>query len=135
MNDVDFVYRKIVQEMPDGLDRAIMLVLLTNHVGKDKSILGADLVKKVRQYYPQAGELHRKVRLAINAMRKKGYLICSAPGSSGGYWLAADQSEVVEFISTELVPKIEDMSVTKNIMYEAAMKQLGRVYQEKLLHV
>jgi len=67
-------------------------------------------------------------------MRKKGYLICSAPGSKGGYWLAADQSEVVEFISTELEPKIADMSVTKNIMYDAAMRQLGRVYQEKLIN-
>lgn len=135
MNDVDFVYRRILMEMKDGLDRAIFFVLLNEHVGKEKSILGADLVKKVRMFYPQEGELHRKVRMAINAMRKKGHLICSAPGSKGGYWLAADQTEVLEFISTELEPKIADMSVTKNIMYDAAMRQLGRVYQEKLIHV
>ena len=48
MNDVDFVYRRIVMEMKDGLDRAIFLVLLNEHVGKDRSILGADLVEKVR---------------------------------------------------------------------------------------
>lgn len=134
MNDVDFVYREIIRNMPDGLERAILLVLLTGHVGKDKSILGADLVKKVRQYYPQEGELHRNVRKEINTMRKKGHLICSSPGSKGGYWLAADQCEVIEFIAMELEPKIQDMSVTKNIMYEAALRQLGMVYQERLIN-
>lgn len=134
MSEIDHKYRQIVISMDKGMGQMVFSILL-DHVGKKKSILGSKLVYKLKQFFPDdnSTDLQRKMRLAIADLRKQGYLIASAPGKLGGYWLPANRKEFDEFIRHEFIKKIEDMAITKNILVTAADKQLGLVYQERFI--
>ena len=69
------------------------------------------------------------MRQAIHDLRRAGFLICSAPGEDGGYFMAATLEEFEEFCERELHPKAVDMLETESAMRAAARQQFGEATQ------
>ena len=61
------------------------------------------------------------------------WLICSAPGEDGGYYLAATREEFNEFCDRELHPKAMDMLETESAMKAAARRMWGDAVQMELI--
>jgi DNA-binding transcriptional regulator PaaX len=124
------IYEQKVREMPVGLNRAALQVL-SFHIGRARTIGRADLVEALRGCGFDVQE--RLVRRAIHDLRRAGHLVCSAPGESGGYYLAATLDEFREFCDRELHPKAIDMLETESKMKEAARQQFGDASQAQLI--
>lgn len=122
-------YEDLLQNMPTGLDRAVLRVL-SQRFGRSKAIGRGLLVQTVGKLGFSAHE--RQIREMIKELRRQGHLICSAAGSNGGYWMAADRKEFEEFGRQEFEAKIIDMSETWRAMQKAADQQFGTVVQERL---
>ena len=72
--------------IPSGLDKELLSILRRYGMGRQHA-LGRDyIVRHARIAYP--GLRERVVRQSIHDLRRAGYLVCSAPGESGGYYLA-----------------------------------------------
>jgi len=99
--------------------------ILTRHIGREHAIARADLVDDVRRLtrHPYTD---RQVRAAINALRKQGWLICSAGGVGGGYWLAKNRGEVLEFLEREVRPRAMDLLAIEKAMRQAMLEQFGQ---------
>jgi len=119
-------YDLLIAEMPVNLERAVLRVL-SFHVGKKNAIGRDQLVETVRMNWPDAHE--RQVRQGIHDLRRKGRLICSMPGEDGGYYMAANLEEVLEFLERELHPKAVDMLETESTMKASARQQFGDASQ------
>ena len=104
----------ILANLPSGLDRAL-LSILRFHIGKDNAISRDDLLEMLKMHGWETGD--RAVRLQINLLRKQGVLICSCGGRNGGYYLARDWSELLDYINAELHPRAMDL-----LEQEAALK-------------
>lgn len=122
-------YDALLKTMPAGLDRAILRIL-SPRVGRERAVGRAALVKMVHQLGINAHE--RQVREEIKELRRQGHLICSAPGESGGYWMAANRMELERFGQQEFEAKIIDMSETWRAMQKAADQKFGQGVQESL---
>ena len=99
----------------DLLRRAILRTLAF-HAGRTNPISRTDLVRAVSIY--NASE--RQIREQIKQLRRAGHLIGSAPGVDGGYYLITSLEEFNDFMCTEYMAKIKDMSETVKAMNEAA---------------
>ena len=111
------------------LKRAILRTL-SFHRGRLNPISRTDLVRAVSIY--NASE--RQIREQIKQLRRVGHLIGSAPGVDGGYYLITSLEEFNDFMCTEYMAKIKDMSQTANAMTKTARTQFGYlVDQPKLL--
>ena len=86
---------EILADMPVGLERAIMSVLLF-HVGIENRISKQYLISQLASSGFAVGSytnIQRKVGVAVSELRKAGFLICS--NSSGrGYWIAKNAEEI-----------------------------------------
>jgi len=127
-------YEVELANMPVGLDRAILRVL-SYHVGKTAAIGRMDLVRQVGQLGCATTE--RQLREAIKQLRRgkdgqPSYLICSAAGEDGGYYLASSRQEYEEFRKIEYAGKISDMAETMSAMDQAAQKAFGAGVQPGL---
>lgn len=122
-------YESQIKNMPVGLDRAILRVL-SYHRGREQAIGRSDLVRQVAQLGCAATE--RQVREEIKQLRRDGYLICSAAGEDGGYYMAETLAEFEEFAQVEFIGKIADMSETLSRMRESANKNFGSGVQPAL---
>jgi hypothetical protein len=122
-------YDELVKTMPVGLERAVLRIL-SQRVGRTLVIGRMSLVNETMKMGFQANE--RQIREAIKYLRRQGHLICSAPGSNGGYWMAANLTELDEFGHQEFEAKISDMSETWRAMKKAAKKKFGTAVQERL---
>ncbi len=123
-------YEEMIQNMPAGLDRAILRIV-DFHRGKSAAIGGEELTRQVGMSGFHID--HRTVREMIKALRRKKHLICSTPGTDGGYYLATDLAEYEEFKMREYQAKILDMSETVRFMDQAAMEQFGQGVQLRLV--
>ena len=124
------IYDKLVSEMPPSLDKA-MLRVMSYHGGRDHSIGGESLVAALfRQGYHVE---KRQMRQCVHDLRRAGYLICSAPGEDGGYYMAETLAEFREFCDRELHPKAMDLLETESAMKEAARQLFGDAVQEAML--
>lgn len=123
-------YDLLIAEMPAGLERATLRAL-SFHLGKARAIGRVGLVEMLRLEGFEVNE--RQVRRCIHDLRRKGRLICSAPGEDGGYYLAASLVEFREFCERELHPKAIDMLETESAMKESARQQFGEAAQPALL--
>ena len=123
-------YEEIKREVSPELCSAVMKVLLRCQ-GRGKATGRADLVRAVRALGQPAHE--RAVREAIKSLRRQGYLICSAPGEDGGYYMASNQAEFDEFARSEFEAKITDMSETLGAMRKSARAQFGGSAQMQLI--
>jgi len=123
-------YERMIRSMPEGLE-AVVLAVLAEAQGRAKA-LGRDVVLSLVQ-----GEgldvNERQVRRAIHGLRRKGELICSAPGNDGGYYMAGSLTEFDEFCQRELHPKAIDMLETESAMKAAAIRRFGDAVQPALL--
>lgn len=119
-----------IPNIPEGLDAAVLCVF-EQHIGKKNVISRSSLVWKLAGMGLRAEE--RSVRECIKQLRRVGHLICSMPGSGGGYYMAENKAEFDEFIQAEFDAKIHDMSLTRNAMSAAARVHFGEGVQMELL--
>lgn len=122
-------YAAEIEAMPVDLDRTIMRVL-SFHNGRSRAIGRMELVRQLGLMGCRATE--RQMREQIRQLRREGYLICSAAGEDGGYYLAETLQEYREFAQIEFEGKISDMSETLQAMNQAARKLFGDSVQPAL---
>ena len=120
---------EIIDNLPAGLDRAVLRVL-SGHSGRKNAIGRGALVRSLAQLGWHVSE--RQARAMISQLRKAGALIGSAPGEDGGYYLIESQDEFDTFVATEYRAKITDMQETLSAMTRAARQQWAGVDQLKL---
>ena len=116
--------------IPVGLDSAVMGIL-GQRVGRKNVIGRFALVELLGRMGWQASE--RVVRECIKQLRRVGHLICSMPGTNGGYYMAESKAEFDEFMQAEFDAKIHDMLLTKAAMSQSARVQFGEGVQMELL--
>lgn len=110
--------KELIDELPAGLDRA-MLRVLCFHVGRATAIGRQDLVQALKAHGFKVHE--RAARAAINQLRKAGYPICSTGGEEGGYWYAANWTELMEYIEREIHSRAMDL-----LEQEGALREMGK---------
>jgi hypothetical protein len=120
--------KELIENLPAGLDRA-MLRVLDFHIGRDSAISRGRLVADLGRMGFMVHE--REARACINQLRKEGVAICSTGGGEGGYWLAADQEELEEFLEREFDARAMDLHEQARAMRQAAEKRWGRYSPEK----
>jgi DNA-binding transcriptional regulator PaaX len=123
-------YQQLIAQIPVGLDGELVRIL-SGHVGYPNAIGRGKLVEIIRLAGKDVNE--RVVRQAIHDLRRAGYLICSAPGEDGGYYMAGNLDEFDDFIARELHPKAMDMLETEKAMKESARQQFGEAVQLGML--
>lgn len=102
--------------------RAAVLDVLYRHRGRTHAIKLAGIVRELerRGLLEASANVDRRVRDAIHELRNQGVLICSVAAGDGGYFLAVENGEVIEFVESELQPRISDLARTKAAIMEAA---------------
>lgn len=133
-----FNLEDLIENLPAGLDRAILRVL-SHHQGEDNGInvkeFLMDLARLGFNYVSYDGEgkpvyNDRPVRAQITLMRKNGFLIGAQPGK--GYYLIQSREEYEDFRQAEYGSKIADMSETMRAMDREAEVRFGRAMQPSL---
>jgi hypothetical protein len=123
-------YEQLVDLIPYGLAHAALRVL-GFHTGRADAVGRFELLEALVKMGFDANE--RQLRRCIHDLRRKGHLICSAPGEDGGYYLAADLAEFREFCERELHPKAIDLLETESAMKESARQKFGEAVQARML--
>ena len=98
--------------------------IFMSHVGQENAISRKKLLRRLSAMADPLTD--RQLRLAINQMRNDGVLICSRGGIGGGYWMAANLEELMEFINKELKSRAFDMLRTAKRMEASGVQQLTR---------
>ena len=98
---------------------AAIRLALSEHCGRENPISRRLLLNKLARF--QISD--RQLRAEIRSMRRSGHLIGSAAGADGGYYLITTMEEFQEFLQTEYLAKIKDMSRTVCAMNRAAQEQ------------
>jgi DNA-binding transcriptional regulator PaaX len=124
-------YQSILKDAPRGLDGGILDVLKMAGCGRGNALGRNALLDLLDAAGFRANE--RAVRQAIHDLRRAGWLICSAPGEDGGYYLAATREEFDEFCQRELHPKAMDMLETESAMKASARRMWGEAVQMELI--
>jgi hypothetical protein len=110
-------------ELPTTLPDLVMATL-QSHVGRDNAIRRRDLLLQLGPHMSQIGvppgRMDRNLRLAIRALRKRGCPICSTGGSKGGYFLAADRSELDQYLVVEVHGRAIDLLEQEKAMRQGA---------------
>ena len=120
---------KLIDELPAGLDRALLRVL-SFHTGRGLAISRGDLVSTL--WTSHGMNVHeRAVRAQINLMRKQGFPICSTGGEEGGYWLAAGWDELLEYLEREIHSRAMDLLEQEGALRRAAEMRWGVYSAEK----
>ena len=88
-------------------------------IGSDNAISRKKLLKKI------PGLSDRQMRIAIYQLRNDGCLICSRGGRGGGYWMAENAAELLEFVDRELKSRAYDMLRTAKRMENACDRKYG----------
>lgn len=96
--------------------------ILLFHVGRKNAISRKKLLRSVAATTDPLTD--RQLRLAISQMRNEGHLICSRGGHGGGYWMAENLGELLEFIERELKSRAYDMLRTAKKMEASGMHKL-----------
>ena len=118
----------LIDNLPASLDRA-MLRVLDFRIGRNNAISRVKLLLELGRSGFVVDE--REARICINQLRKKGVQICSTGGKRGGYWMAADQEELEEWIQNESEARLKDFGEQIRAMRAAADKRWGRYSPEK----
>jgi hypothetical protein len=126
MNDkhnAGFSLEAMLEQMPHGLDRAVLRVI-SYHAGRPRAISRGELLIAVRRLGFDVDE--RVLRAQINNLRKDGHLILSTGGVGGGYWLAANRDEYEEFKNREYLARIKDLGEQVAAMDRGAQERFGK---------
>jgi len=111
--------------VPEGLIAAV--VRIVDRYTALEPVGGGELVSLVRRAGFDVD--NRTVREAVKQARRFGRLICSTPGTNGGYYMARDMDELMSFGHAEFLAKISDMSETWSIMLRAGKAEFGEAEQ------
>lgn len=116
------------EEVPndDGLDETVLYHLIASHT-VEKPISRKALVRRLIQAGFPTKE--RAMRDRIKWLRRQGAMICSTPGTNGGYYYARSAREYEEFRRKEYQAKILDMLETMRAMDKSAAKMFTDVHQ------
>lgn len=108
-----------------------LVEVLGKYVGRKSAISRAQLV--ARLITRGFEDLHeREMRECIKHLRRNGYLICSAPGTNGGYYMPETREEFEEFDHVEFGAKIADMNETRQAMLKTAETHFAQVQQMEM---
>ncbi len=131
--NIGFDLRKMISEMPAGLEREILRIL-DFHVGRENAISRPQLVIDLALMGFDYTKDDRPVRACINKVRKSGKpgcWICSTGGVHGGYWRAKSHMEIEEFIQREQESRLKDFAKQARAMRAAAESYWGMYSPEK----
>lgn len=98
-----------------------VLAALGTHVGKDNGIHVRELVARITGLAANPVSQERRVRKAIEELRRKGTQICGKPES--GYFLAATEAELLETCSYLRARAISGL-VTESRMRQISLPEL-----------
>ena len=112
----------ILANLPSGLDRTL-LSILRYHKGRENAIPRVDLLEKLKMMGWNEGD--RRVRIQINSLKKQGHRICGASGIGGGYYLARNWTELMDYINTELHPRAMDLLEQEKALKTGAKREWG----------
>ena len=113
----------------DTAERYCVLKSLKYAHGHDKRLGRSDLISAVATnwYYTVSKTTRppgdRKVRNIIKELRRSGCLIISTGGRKGGYWIPESLSEILLFVTKELVSRAMDLLYTAKKMVEAGQRK------------
>lgn len=124
-----FDLQKMIDELPPGLDRAVLRIL-GFHLGREAAISRADLLMELGNHGFRVPD--RAARAAINQLRKLGNPICSAGGEGGGYYLARGWNELVEFIDREMHSRAMDLLEQEKALRKEGERRWGAQEQMSL---
>lgn len=114
--------------LPEGLDRLI-LGALAGHVSRKQAVSRRDLLLNLGPDMLVLGvaqsRLDRALRLSISQLRKAGLPICSTGGPTGGYFLAADQRELDDYLRIEVHSRAMDLLEQEKSMRAGAARLWG----------
>lgn len=113
----------MIQEIALSHDFEGMVLKMLRFYTRSKPVSRTELVKSVVRMGFLTGE--RQVREAIKQLRRRGHLICSMPGTDGGYYMATTREEYEEFRRIEFNAKITDMLETLRAMDASARDKFG----------
>ncbi len=102
-------------------DGGEVLSILSHHIGRSHAISRTELLRALSLTRFE----DRHLRDQIRQLRRLGHLIGSASGLDGGYYLIETQEEFNEFMTTEFLAKIKDMSETVGAMNRAAQTRFS----------
>ena len=97
--------------------------ILQFHRGKENAIPRTDLLEKLKMAGWDTGD--RTMRGQINLLKKQGALICSCGGTGGGYYIAGNWKELMEYINTELRPRAMDLLEQEKALKVGAKREWG----------
>ena len=128
-------FRKLVSDVPAGIDRNISAIML-EHVGAENAITLREMEAQLRPFYPESEvkDLGRKIRLGIQRLRDRQFIIASSAGNDAGYFLPLNRLEFNYFIDREIDSRIQSLTIIKHKLVRAADKTYGPAYQEGLFN-
>lgn len=125
------ILESIIDRFPEGLDQTVIRILM-RHQGRENKITRKDLLRAINvSGFPKVDD--RSLRALINVLRKSGEMICSAGGTNGGYWLAADYAELDEFIQRELHPRAMDLLEQEKALTTSGRERWGSNLQPRMM--
>jgi len=95
----------------EELEASVLAEIQNNHVGLQNAIQMRLLGKIV-------GVDERKARAAVEALRKKGYVICTSIGMPAGAFWPANPKDFWEFIHRNYRPRWTSMKSTEDAMIQ-----------------
>lgn len=126
-----FDLNEMIDNLPGGLEREVRRIL-EFHTGRENAISRGRFLADLALMGMEIDE--RELRVCINQLRKSGTAgswICSTGGENGGYWMAASQEELEEFLQREFDARAMDLHEQSSAMRKAAEKRWGRYSPEK----
>lgn len=133
---------QVVEEIPAGLDRAVLEVLV-RHVGRGNAIhveskdikKDGQIISHMPGIVEEVGKrgfmnaTSRSVRESIRKLRRQRHMIGSFAAEDGGYYMISCLSEFTDFKNKEYLAKIKDSSETLQIMEAEARRLWGNSQQ------
>lgn len=119
-------YDQIVSQMPLGIERQVMSCLRF-HVGGENRISRQALVEHIfGEAWEKDSRHDRMVRMAIAVLQREHPILSDS--GAGGYWLAANKTEVEEYIN-EITSRARELEEKARLLREAAEREFGRQTQ------
>lgn len=119
-----FDLQAMINNLPAGLDRTLLRTL-SFRVGKNNAIKRSELIAVLLRFGFDFRKDDRTMRLCLNQLRKQGVPICSAGGKDGGYWIASNWSELMDYLKEEVHSRAMDLLEQEQAMKSMARKMWG----------
>lgn len=111
-------------DYPPGLDREILRILQPC-VGQEQAMPRTRLFALLRSMPRYRMLKDRDMRECINQLRKAEHMICSIGGKGGGYWMAANWTELKTFTGKQLHGRAMDLLEQEKALRQAGVRRWG----------